>query len=293
MDKPIIKEFEGNKIATLVWNDRVCWIANNIASALDYADPSTTVGQCIKGEDFKTGIEYQVLRDKALKKFKDMVNVAIEEISVPNKVTQLTIFYEEGLFGFTVWAHKPTGIRLRKWIRRDVLPAIHHTGGYIDNDDLFVETYLPFADDNTKAMFKNTLSVFRKQNKELSHKQDVIDGLVKDIPIEGKRKLINRVVRYKGASFKERWDLLYKQFEYDYGLKSIEAAYKKYNQSHKPKLTSKIDYVDKILGMIPELYKTACVLFESDIRELQRKMFSTINPSAIIALDKGDYNAEF
>ncbi len=83
------------------------------------------------------------------------------------------------------------------------------------------------------------------------------------------------------------------RFEYDYGLKSIEAAYKKYNQSHKPKLTSKIDYVDKILGMIPELYKTACVLFESDIRELQRKMFSTINPSAIIALDKGDYNAGF
>lgn len=93
-----------------------------------------------------------------------MVNVAIEKISVPNKVTQLTIFYEEGLFGFTVWAHKPTGIRLRKWRRREAPPAIHHTGGYIDNDDLFVETYLPFADDNTKTMFKNTLSVVRKQN---------------------------------------------------------------------------------------------------------------------------------
>jgi hypothetical protein len=27
IDKPIIKEFEGSEIATLVWNDRVCWIA--------------------------------------------------------------------------------------------------------------------------------------------------------------------------------------------------------------------------------------------------------------------------
>jgi len=116
MDKPIIKEFEGNKIATLVWNDRVCWIANNIASALDYADPSTTVGQCIKGEDFKAGIEYQVLKGKALKEFKNMVNSVTEEISVSQNTPNLTIFYEEGLFGFTVWAHKPTGIRLRKWI---------------------------------------------------------------------------------------------------------------------------------------------------------------------------------
>ncbi|MEY8763338.1 MULTISPECIES: hypothetical protein [Clostridium] len=58
-----------------------------------------------------------------------------------------------------MWAHKPTGRRLRT-----VLPAIHHTGGYINNDDLFVETYLPFADDNAKTMFKNTLPVVRKQN---------------------------------------------------------------------------------------------------------------------------------
>ena len=45
---------------------------------------------------------------------------------------------------------------------------------------MFVNTYLPFADDNTKLMFKNTLETVRKQNEiiakqqeELIHKEDV------------------------------------------------------------------------------------------------------------------------
>ena len=45
----------------------------------------------------------------------------------------------------------------------EVLPTIRKTGGYVNNDELFINTYLPFADDATKMLFSSTLETVRKQ----------------------------------------------------------------------------------------------------------------------------------
>lgn len=39
----------------------------------------------------------------------------------------------------------------------EVLPTIRKTRGYVSDDEIFINTYLPFADDNTKRLFKITL----------------------------------------------------------------------------------------------------------------------------------------
>ncbi|MDQ4679111.1 phage antirepressor KilAC domain-containing protein, partial [Stenotrophomonas maltophilia group sp. RNC7] len=61
----------------------------------------------------------------------------------------------------------PSAEEFESWIFDDILPKVRETGGYINNDDLFINTYLPFADESTKAMFKNTLEVVRKQNETI------------------------------------------------------------------------------------------------------------------------------
>ena len=52
----------------------------------------------------------------------------------------------------------------RKWLVTEVLPSIRKTGGYVNNDDLFINTYLPNADEQTKLMFKSQLSVIKNLN---------------------------------------------------------------------------------------------------------------------------------
>ena len=40
--------------------------------------------------------------------------------------------------------------------------------------------------------------------------------------------------------------------------------------------TNKMEYIDKILCMIPELYETSCKIFENDVAELMKEWETTI-----------------
>ena len=63
----------------------------------------------------------------------------------------------------------------------EVIPAIRKTGGYVSNDDLFIETYFSTVDESTKAVLRTTLSTVREQNKriaEMKPKEDYYNALV-------------------------------------------------------------------------------------------------------------------
>ena len=46
-----------------------------------------------------------------------------------------------------------------------------------------------------------------------------------------------------------------------------------YNKNNKPKINSKIDYIDKIMNMIPQLYEICCKLFYEDVEKLQEELY--------------------
>lgn len=72
----------------------------------------------------------------------------------------------------------------------EILPAIRKHGGYVANDDLFVETYLPFADENTKQVFKMQLAHTRELNHQLAiaaPKAEYYDAFVDDRFLTGIR----------------------------------------------------------------------------------------------------------
>lgn len=55
----------------------------------------------------------------------------------------------------------------KRWITHDVIPTIRKTGGYVSNDDLFIKTYLPNADEQTKMLFKSTLETVKSLNSKI------------------------------------------------------------------------------------------------------------------------------
>ncbi len=127
----ITRQFEGHAVHTFEWEGRPCWIATEIVALFEYADASKTIQQCIEAEEFEEGVEYEVLRGKQLREFKRLSEVTTAEVVTYLKYApQLTLFYEDGIYGFLQYTHKPVGIRFRKWIRSEVVPAIRKEGAY-------------------------------------------------------------------------------------------------------------------------------------------------------------------
>ena len=71
--------------------------------------------------------------------------------------------------------------QFKRWVTAEVLPTIRKTGGYVADDDAFIATYLPYADEQTKATFRATLALVRKQNEQIAAmrpKAEYFDALV-------------------------------------------------------------------------------------------------------------------
>ena len=106
----------------------------------------------------------------------------------------------------------------------------------------------------------------RKQKEIIEHKQEVIEGLTNSITIFEKRQLLNRVVRYKGADYRQRWTELYKVFKETHHI-DLKARMEGYNKINKPKIKSTLEYAEKF-GFVNDLYSIACKLYEIDMNEL-------------------------
>ncbi|MEG7335634.1 phage antirepressor [Bacillus sp. 0102A] len=78
-----------------------------------------------------------------------------------------TVVNEAGLYSLILTSNKPEAKQFKRWITHEVIPTIRKTGGYVANDDLFIQTYLPQADENTRLFFKATLHTMKEQSKQI------------------------------------------------------------------------------------------------------------------------------
>ena len=253
MNELQVFKYSDKQVRTLLKDDQPWWVLKDVCDILGLTNPSVVADRLDDDERSKFDLGRQ---------------------------GEATIINESGLYNVILRSDKPEAKPFRKWVTAEVLPTIRKTGGYVGNDEMFISTYLPFADDTTKTLFKTTLQTVRQQNelilkqqKEIQHKEDVIIGLVDNVELAEKRQILNRVVRYKNANFQERWAELYRQFNMKYHI-DIEKRFQAYNRDNKPKMKSKLDYVDKVMNKIPELYEIACKLYENDIKELTEQMYS-------------------
>ena len=253
-----IKVFENpifGQIRMVMVDDEPWFVAKDISDKLGYAQTSNMMKR-IDDEDFKSSVL-------------DGMNM------------KSLLINESGLYSAIIGSKLPSAKQFKHWVTSEVLPTISKTGGYVNNDELFISTYLPYADENTKLIFSQTLKTVREQNetikrqqKEIIHKEDVIIGLVEDIDLATKRQRITQIVRFGAdGKYQERYSLLYGEFERKYhcNLKSrMEGC------TLKPKVRNKMDYIDREMGMIPQLYEIACKLFENDVEKLKSEWESVV-----------------
>ena len=260
---------EFGNLRTLTIDGEPWFVGKDVAEALGYSNTKKAILDHVDADD-KTLIQRSQ-------------NVTFE---IPNR--GMTIINESGLYSLILSSKLESAKIFKHWVTAEVLPTIRKTGGYINQgqEDLFVDTYLPFLDENYKNLFKLNLQVIdqlngklRKQNiiietqkQDIKDFQEALDAYTKDVPLATKRMLINRLIRFPGTNFGLRWMVLYREFDNVYHM-SVKARMNKYNATHTPMCKSQMEFIDLHLGMINELFDLAVKLFKSDYEALIQQMY--------------------
>ena len=85
----------------------------------------------------------------------------------PGGKQEMAVVNESGLYSLVLGSRKPEAKVFKRWITHDIIPTIRKTGGYVNNEELFLDTYFPTLDAGAKAMFKQTLVSLREANNKI------------------------------------------------------------------------------------------------------------------------------
>lgn len=139
------KNEQFGEIRTIEENGKILFCGKDVALALGYKD---TVN--------------------ALKLHCKEDGVAIYHLTDNLSRTQQAKFISEGnVYRLITHSKLPAAEQFERWVFDEVLPSIRQTGGYVSNDDMFINTYLPFADEQTKLLFKTTLNTVKSLNSKI------------------------------------------------------------------------------------------------------------------------------
>lgn len=256
---------EFGNLRTLTIDGEAWFVGKDVAEALGYKNTADAIGKHVDTDDKLTS-----------------------QIAMAGQKRAVTIINESGLYSLILSSKLESAKVFKHWVTAEVLPTIRKTGGYINHgqEDLFIDTYMPFLDENYKNLFKLNLQALDQQNKTIrkqkviieTQKQDIkdfqeaLDAYTKDVPLATKRMLINRLIRFPGTNFGLRWMVLYREFDNVYHM-NVKARMNKYNVTHTPMCKSQMEFIDLHLGMINELFDLAVKLFKSDYEALIQQMY--------------------
>jgi prophage antirepressor len=88
---------------------------------------------------------------------------------------EMTAVSESGLYDVILRSDKPQAKPFRKWVTTKVLPTIRKTGGYVANEDMFIENYLPFLDEPYQNLFRLQMMAINQLNERIRHDQPLVE----------------------------------------------------------------------------------------------------------------------
>ena len=88
---------------------------------------------------------------------------------------EMTIINESGLYAVIIRSDKPQAQSFRKWLTSEVIPTIRRTGGYVSNEEMFIENYLPFLDEPYRDLFRLQMTAIEKLNERIRHDKPLVE----------------------------------------------------------------------------------------------------------------------
>lgn len=148
----IIKEQEllGKQFKMYGTTENPLFKANDVAEWIEHSNPSKMLMAIDEDEKIKLTIG-----------------------TLTNSYTALFLT-EDGLYEVLMQSRKPIAKQFKKAVK-NILKTIRKTGGYVSNIEAFISTYLPYADDNTKNMFRLQMQTIEQQNTIIEQQKPLVD----------------------------------------------------------------------------------------------------------------------
>lgn len=128
------------------------------------------------GKDVAEILEYSNTRDAILRHVdsEDKTTVVISD-GGSNYKSKTTIINESGFYSLVLSSKMPKAKEFRRWVTTQILPTIRKTGGYVANEDTFIENYLPFLDEPYQNLFRLQMMAINQLNKRIRHDQPLVE----------------------------------------------------------------------------------------------------------------------
>ena len=215
----IFENEEFGKVRTVEVNGEPYFVARDVATILGYSNPNDAISKRVDKED-----------------------KGVANCDTLGGTQKLSIINESGLYSLILSSKLPTAKQFKRWVTSEILPTIRKTGGYVNNTDMFVNTYLPFADDNTKNLFRLQLETITQLNNKIEEQKPKVqycekvlnkDGLItttmiaKDLGLTSAKKL-NEILNANRVIYKQS-NSWHPYADYDWLVTEGYADYQSYD----------------------------------------------------------------
>ena len=139
----IFNNQEFGKVRAMTIDGQPYFVGKDVAEVLGYSNPQ-----------------------KALRDHVDEDDKTVNEMFTVNG-TKGILINESGLYSLVLLSKMPRAKQFKRWVTAEILPTIRKTGGYVASEDTFLETYMPYATEETKAIFKTQLQHIRQLNQKI------------------------------------------------------------------------------------------------------------------------------
>lgn len=141
---------EFGSVRTIEENGKILFCGSDVAKALGYRRPKDAINAHCKG--------------------------AVKRRLLTNGGAQEMKMISEGdVYRLISHSRLPSAEKFESWIFDDVLPTIRRTGGYVSNEEMFIENYLPFLDEPYKNLFRLQMTFISKLNERIRNDKPLVD----------------------------------------------------------------------------------------------------------------------
>lgn len=213
---------------------------------------------------------YRVYRKSECENLKHLIGV-LEDITIPNRGLRLYPIEAVVVIGMML-----TESKVAEDLRNEIINELFGVV-LVKKDSYMIEDPIERAkrwieeqEEKIKLEEEARIAIedSKKKEEEINRKQDIINSLVYNVSLAEKRQRINQIIKRGGDGIASRWNLLYREFNLVHHKNIVVCA--------KNRGMSVINYIDKHLNMIDELYELTVKIFETDVKSLMNEWRFTI-----------------
>lgn len=151
-----IKIFENKEfgsVRTVITDGEPWFVGKDVAVILGYSKPRNAIAAHVDCEDKKDALIQGDL----------------------GGTQKMTVINESGLYSLIISSKMPKARDFKRWVTSEILPTIRRTGGYVADEDMFIENYLPFLDEPYQNLFRLQMMAINQLNERIRHDQPLVE----------------------------------------------------------------------------------------------------------------------